>query len=217
VLQPLALDQLPGPLRDRARVIYQSVDPPGAEGLEQEEPADGFTVAQLAHLRAVKDPLLPADAVRLLPGSSAVRVVHAGAVIDPGLGARAAAETRANPRYTWLGPLPPARARRLLASSQALVHPSRHEGGANVVSEALALGVPVLATRIPGTVGILGRDYPGYFPVGDAAALAGLLTDAESDTGLYDELRRRCAALRPLTDPAREQASWRSLLAGLLP
>jgi glycosyltransferase involved in cell wall biosynthesis len=219
VLQPLALDQLPGRLRARARVIYQSVDPSGAEDLEQDRAAvrsaDGFTVAQLAHLRPVKDPLLPADAVRLLPESSSVRVLHAGAVIDPGLGERAAAENRANPRFTWLGALPPARARRLLASSRALVHPSRHEGGANVVSEALAMGVPVLATRIPGTVGILGRDYPGYFPVGDPAALASLLTAVEGDTGLYDELSRRCAALRLLTSPARERASWQSLLAEL--
>lgn len=219
VLQPLALDQLPGSVRDRARVIYQSVDPPVARDQARDRsacPSEYFTVAQLAHLRPVKDPLLPAYAVRLLPASSSVRVLHAGAVIDPALGARAAAETRANPRFTWLGALPPARARRLLATSRALVHPSRHEGGANVVSEALALGIPVLATRIPGTVGILGPDYPGYFPAGDPAALAGLLTGVEHDAGLYEEMRRRCAALRPLTSPAREQAAWRSLLEELI-
>lgn len=224
VLQSLALDQLSDRLRDRARVIYQSVDPTTAQDPEPDQapdqsaiqPADGFAVTQLAHLRPVKDPLLPAAAVRLLPASSSVRVLHAGAVISPELGERAAEETRTNPRYTWLGALPPARARKLLASSRALVLPSRHEGGANVVSEALAMGVPVLATRIPGTAGILGRDYPGYFPVGNPAALASLLTGVENDTGLYDELRRHCAALRPLTSPAREQASWQSLLAELV-
>jgi putative glycosyltransferase (TIGR04348 family) len=227
VLQPLALDQLPVRLRDRARVIYQSAGPLAVQQPEPDRSArqrmaerataagEGSAVALLAHLRPVKDPLLPARAVRLLPPSSSMRVCHAGAVIDPALGERAAAETRTNSRYTWLGALPPARARSLLAASRALVHPSRHEGGANVVSEALALGVPVLATRIPGTVGILGPDHPGYFPVGDPAALADLLTSVERDAGFYDELRRHCAALRPLTSPSREQASWQALLAEL--
>ena len=222
VLQPLAVDQLPGGLRDRARVIYQSVDPPAERDQAERNQVGGFAVAagefavaQLGHLRAVKDPLLPAAAARLLPASSAVRIRHAGGVIDPDLGERAAEQARDNPRYTWLGELPADRARALLASSRALVHPSRHEGGANVVTEALALGVPVLATRIPGTVGILGAGYPGYFPVGDHAALASLLSSVETDAGLEEELRRHCATLRPLTTPAREQASWRSLLAEL--
>lgn len=220
ILQPLALDQLPDPLRARTRVIYQSARSPSAQGLEQGRSARlpgrrQFTVALLAHLRPVKDPLLPARAMRLLPRSSLVRVTHAGAVIDPALGERAAAESHTNPRYTWHGALPPARARRLLAASSALVHPSRQEGGANVVTEALAMGVPVVATRIPGTVGILGPDYPGYFPVGDPAALANLLNDLEGDADRYGELRHRCEALRTLTDPARERASWQSLLGEL--
>jgi putative glycosyltransferase (TIGR04348 family) len=229
VLQPLALEQVPAALRGRTRVIYQSVKPLAAVRYHAAEPppvtcepgaaparGGSFGVALLAHLRPVKDPLLPARAARLLPASSPVRIWHAGAVIDPALGDRAAAETRANPRYAWLGELNRSRARELLAASHVLVHPSRHEGGANVVSEALAAGVPVLATRIPGTIGILGADYPGYFPVGDAAALAGLLSRVERDAGeLYDELRRRCAVLRPRTDPRRERASWRRLLAEL--
>jgi glycosyltransferase involved in cell wall biosynthesis len=189
------------------------VEPPPAAPA----PADaGFSVALLAHLRPVKDPLLPARAARLLPASSLIEVRHAGTVIDPALGEHAAAEDRANPRYTWLGELPRDRAMELLAASKALVHPSRHEGGANVVSEALAAGVPVIATRIPGTIGILGPGYPGYFPAGDAAALAGLLIRAERNTcGLYDQLRHSCAALRPLTDPKRELMAWRQLLAEL--
>jgi putative glycosyltransferase (TIGR04348 family) len=213
VLQSLALEQLPARLRDRARVIYQSAEPAA-----DRKPAagDGFEVALLAHLRPVKDPLLPARASRLLPASSRVRIRHAGEVIDARLAERAATEDHANPRYTWLGGLPPQRARRLLGASSALVHPSRHEGGANVVSEALAAGVPVIASRIPGTVGILGADYPGYFPAGDAAALADLLDRAERNAGgLHDQLRRHCAALRPLADPRRELDAWRQLLTEL--
>lgn len=213
VLQPLGIDQLPAHLRDRARVVYQSVGtpPPAAP------PAGGaFDVALLAHLRPVKAPLLAAMAMRLMPADSRVRVRHAGAVLERELGERAATESRVNPRYTWLGELSRPDALRLLAGSRLLLVTSRHEGGANVVSEALAVGVPVLATRIPGSVGILGADYPGYFPVGDAGALAELTLRAERGTdGLYDELRLRCAALQPLVDPDHERDAWRRLLAEL--
>jgi len=41
------------------------------------------------------------------------------------------------------------------------------EGGANVISEALALGVPVLSSCIGGSLGLLGADYAGYFRAGD--------------------------------------------------
>jgi putative glycosyltransferase (TIGR04348 family) len=212
VLQPRGVDQLPARLRDRVRVIYQS-----APALPAGQPASGtFDVVLLAHLRPVKDPLLPARAARPLPASSRVRGRHAGAVLDAALGERAAAEDRVNPRYDWVGELGQTEAGELLAASRLLVHPSVHEGGANVVSEALAAGVPIVASCIPGTVGILGPDYPGYFPGGNAGALADLLDAAETNRGgFHDALCRACAARRPLTDPARERAAWESLLADL--
>jgi glycosyltransferase involved in cell wall biosynthesis len=103
-----------------------------------------------------------------------------------------------------------------LARSELLVLTSRSEGGANVVTEAIAAGVAVLSTRIDGSLGILGDDYPGYFPVGDAPALAALLHRFEVDSRFADELRARVAALRPLVDPARERASWRELVGELV-
>jgi putative glycosyltransferase (TIGR04348 family) len=221
VLQPLAVDQLPPHLRSRARVIYQSVTlPPGAPASGEPQRLGSrsgtFDAVVLAHLRPVKDPLLAAAAARLLPEDSPVRVRHAGAVIDRDLGHAAERESRVNPRYEWLGEIPRPAALRLLAAGRLLLLTSRHEGGANAVSEALAVGVPVLGTRIPGTTGLLGAGYPGYFPVGDAAALAGLLERAaRDDGGLYTDLRRRCARLRPLTDPARERDAWRRLIAEL--
>lgn len=213
VLQPLAVDELPEHLRGRARVVYQSARPPPGRAT----PAAGvFQVAVLAHLRPVKDPLLAAAAARRLPPESTVTVVHLGAALEVELAARARAEQAANPRYRWLGEVNRSQALRTLARSRLLVLTSTLEGGANVVTEAIACSVPVLSTRIPGSVGILGPDYPGYFPVGDAAALAALLERAERNReGLYEQLQRRCQALRPLVDPARERRSWQQLLAEL--
>ncbi|MET9022784.1 selenoneine biosynthesis selenosugar synthase SenB [Actinopolymorpha sp. NPDC004070] len=215
VLQSLGVEQIPEYLRGRARVIEQSAErpPPDSAAPPSLEEAH-FAVALLAHVRQVKDPLLVAEAVRMLPADSTIRVQHAGAVIEPELGARAEEESRTNSRYTWLGEVPPPDAQRLLARSRLLVCPSRHEGGANVVSESLAAGVPVVATKIPGTEGILGADYPGYFPVGDGEALAELLYRVERNReGLYDDLLRDCGRLADLASPARERDAWAALLA----
>lgn len=128
---------------------------------------------------------------------------------------QAASQMRANPRYQWLGELPRWRALRVLARSRLHVLSSRAEGGANVLSEAIACGVPTLASRIPGSVGILGRDYPGYFPVGDTQALADLLRRAETDAGFRGRLQAACDRLRPLVHPDHEREALKRLLAEL--
>lgn len=211
VLQPLALQRLPDPVRARARVIRQSAAiPPPA-------PAQpGFTVCALAHLRDVKDPLLAAHAVSLLPASARLRVVHLGGAFDDEWARRARdAERVTGGRWAWLGDRSRADALRVLSGSRLLVLTSRSEGGANVVTEAIAAGVPVLSTRIDGSLGILGEAYPGYFEIGDAAGLASLLGRCEDDPGFLGELRARVTALRSLVDPAVERASWRDLLCEL--
>lgn len=212
VLQPAGLDQLDDELRARARVVIQSV-PSMARSAPRR---DAFEVALLAHIRPVKDPMLAAEATRLLPADSRVLVTHVGAGLDEELTEHCRAESAANPRYDWLGELPRDAALEVIARSRLLVLPSRHEGGANVVSEALAAGVPVLASSIPGSVGLLGEDYPGYFATGDAVGLADELYAAETDrAGYYAELTARCDRLRPLVDPQRERAAWSHLLTDL--
>lgn len=212
VLQPHGTAQVPPELRDRVRVIFQSMT-----GVPPAQPDPGcFEVAFLAHLRPVKDPLLLATAMRYLPASSRIRVIHAGESRDPALASQAAAASAGSGRYSWLGPVPREEALGVLARSRLLAVTSVHEGGANVVTEALALGVPVISSKIPGSIGLLGADYPGYFRPGSPADLARLLIAAEADSdGLYRLLRERCAALRHLTDPAREHGAWAALLAEL--
>ncbi len=213
VLQPLGRERLPAPLRDRVRVIHQSVEP-----LAEEFPAlrGRFEVAVLAHLRPVKDPFRTAEAARRLPAASRVRVLHLGAELEPGYARRARAEEAINPRYRWLGDAPRPQALRVLARSRLLALTSELEGGANVLSEAIAYGVPVVSSHIEGSVGLLGGDYPGYFPVGDTQALADLLWRCETDRdGLQTELTRRVGELADLVDPAHEREAWKALLAEL--
>jgi len=212
VLQPTALRALPPGARAKARVIVQSAAGPRRR---IRAGASTFDVCVLGHLRAVKDPFRAAAAARLLPRSSRIRVLHAGAALEPGTAARARAEQRRNPRYRWLGNRPHAEAMSLLARCRLLCLTSKLEGGANVVSEAAAAGVPVLSSRIDGSVGLLGARHPGYFAVGDTRALAGLLLRAERDPRFYARLGRSVRRLARLVRPERERAAWASLLREL--
>ena len=208
LLQARGLDRLPSHLRDRASVIVQS-----ARAVTGVPHLPDFTALVLAHLRDVKDPLLVADAAALLPAHSRCRVLHLGDAPDETWRERARqAERSTHGRWSWLGARPRCEALRLLAGADVLVVASRSEGGANVVTEAIAANVPVLSTRIDGSLGILGDDYPGYFAVGDAAACARLLERCETDEPFRQDLQQRIGALRPLVDPARERERWRALL-----
>jgi putative glycosyltransferase (TIGR04348 family) len=208
VLQPEGLREVPDWARSRARAIVQSAEPVHAQPPRR----DAFEVALLAHLRPVKDPFRAAMAARLLPTRSRVRVLHAGATLDPDLHERARSEQSSNPRYRWLGEMPRWRALRVMARSRLLVITSRSEGGANVLSEALASGVPVLSSRIPGSTGLLGGDYPGLFAVGDTQGLAALFERVEGDAEFRGALTSWCRRLAPLVEPARERKAWRELL-----
>ena len=212
VLQPLGMTELPERLRGKVRVIFQSArKPPGGYAPRKKV----FEVCQLAHLRLVKDPFRAAMAARRLPASSRIEVHHLGAAHSTRMENKARAESKSNPRYRWAGSVPRWKALRILARSRILVLTSKLEGGANVVTEAIAASVPIISTRIAGSVGILGKDYPGYFTIGETRALTDLLHRAETDTDFYAALKERCEKLKPLVDPARERKSWQDLLMEL--
>jgi len=211
-MQPLAANHVPEHMRPKVKVILQSLQPPD----ELPVPRQGiFEVAVVGELREVKDPFRTALAARRVPTESTVRVVHAGAAGSEPLAERAAKEEQANPRYTWIGEVSHHEALALIGRSRLLSLTSRHEGGPNVISEALALGTPIVASRIPGIVGLLGEDYPGYFEVGDTEALSELLRRSETDRVFYQELGDRCRELAQLASPVREVDAWRDLLASL--
>lgn len=210
-LQPLAGQALPEPLRPRVRTILQSARAP--EGIVP--PDDRFQVMVIGHLRHVKDPLRVARAARLLPESSRVVVTHIGQALSPGDAAAARTEQAENHRYHWLGQRPRRETLELLAASHVFVLPSEAEGGANVLSEAIAARVAILATAIPGSLGILGADHPGAFPVGDTEALAALLERAERDGDFLEALRQRSRDVAHLVTPDRERQAWATLLEEL--
>ncbi len=177
----------------------------------------GFPVCVMGHLRAVKDPLLAARAARRLPAESQIRILHLGAALTPEDRLAAEREQIENPRYEWLGELPRDEAIRTLAGCRVLAMTSLAEGGPSAISEAIACGVPILTTPTSGAVGILGEDYPGYFPFGQEQRLAELFERCEFDPGYFHLLKAACDSLAPICQPAREAAKWGEFLAEWLP
>lgn len=209
VLQPEALERLAPALRARTRVILQS-----AEAVPGGEKTVDFVA--VGHLRAVKDPLTLMRAAALLPETLPLAIVHVGEALEPALADAARRTMAACPRYRWLGGLPADETRRRIAGARFLVHMSRMEGGANVVIEAIRCGVPVLASRVEGNVGLLGRDYPGYFPVGDAQALAALMRTCLEDEAFGAGLEAACAARAGDFAPEAEARALQALVVDMV-
>lgn len=214
-LQPLAVREVPRRLRAKVRTIFQSVAsvPVRSAGRARES----FVVAVVGHLRTVKDPFRAAMAARELPASSRIAIAHAGSALTPAMARRARAEMKRNPRYHWLGGLQPSRARALIGFVDAFVLSSRSEGGANALAEAIVARVPVLASRIDGSIGLLGRDYPGYFTPGDTTALRRALWRVETDGAFRAKLKRAVSARAKLLSESRERNAWRALLEEMTP
>ena len=213
-LQKMALRELPKELRKKAAVIYQSAEPWAPKRVQSN---GKFAVCVIGHLREEKDPLRAALAVRQLPAESRIEVTHIGQALDDGLGRAAKAEAVRNRRYRWLGHRSHGETRERLARANLVCITSKMEGSSNVLSEALASGVPVLATKISGLVGTLGSDFPGYYPVGNTARLRHLLLRAERDRDFYVSLKRHCRKLAHLVEPKREARAWRNLLDKTVP
>ena len=202
VLQEKAIEKVPMEWREKVSVVIQSVRPGPTRTKTNTQ---SFEVCVVGHLREVKNPLLTARASRLVPPESRLRVRHAGGILEPSFEGLVAREERENPRYQWLGELSSAEVGDLLATSHLMVLTSHSEGGARVVGESIVHGTPVLSTRIDGVVGLLGEEYPGFFPVDDAEALAALLWKCECDPTFFATLQEAAAAARSRFDPETEE------------
>jgi len=208
-LQARAVEKVPPEFRGNVRVIVQSASEagPGRPGEDEY-----FNLAVVGHLRAVKDPMRTAMAARTLPMESKVRVRHAGAILEERYEKLVKEEAKRNVRYHWAGALSPLHTRVLIAWSDLLVLSSLAEGAGRVVGEAVVNGTPVLSSRIDGVMGLLGDDYPGYFPAGDTEELSRLIWKAESDEEFNRELTESCRKVAMQFSPEVEKEAWRELL-----
>ena len=202
-----APQSLPAEVRAKARVIFQSTT---ARQALPKSP-HRLRAVMVGHLREEKSPETLFAAARLLATQRDIHIDHIGEPLDPALGEAARATMAAAPNYRWLGGLPHEAVRRRIQRAHLLIHASRIEGGAHVIMEAVASGTPVLASHVDGNVGMLGADYAGYFPWGDADALAALILRCHESRRRRDGddflqmLAAQCRQRAPLFDPQTER------------
>lgn len=217
VLQPQALLALPQAARARAQVVLQSC--PARETLSKT--TQRLRVLMVGHLREEKNPAMLWRAVQALSPQAGVLVEHIGQALSPAMAQAAQAVAERCPHYRWLGARTHGQTLQRIQRAHLLVHTSRSEGGAIVLSEALRCGTPVLATRIDGNVGVLGSDYAGFVAPDDDAALAQLLLRCRQEqrspqgAGLLQHWQQQCAARAPLFAPERERAALLAWVQGL--
>jgi glycosyltransferase involved in cell wall biosynthesis len=213
-LQHKGVKKVPDKMKEKVHVIIQSVVNNGAT-LGMQSDRKGFDVALVSNLRQVKDPFLAAEASKMMPQESNLRILHAGFVLELGFDKVARRESIENKRYQWLGGLDPFETRKLISSCNLLIITSKHEGAGRVVGEAIVSGIPIISTCVDGVTGILGDDYKGLFPVGDASALATLLQRAEMEEDFLYDLKKSCISKAFNFDPSTEVDSWNELLVNL--
>ena len=212
VLQEDAIQYVPLDCRKKTHIVYQS-----AKTLAPAtKPSERLNCVVVGHLRAEKDPATLFRAVEGLPVNSPVHILHLGAPLDDQLAAKAHALAQRRPNYRYAGALAHGLTRAAIKRAHLLIHPSIMEGGANVIVEALSSGTAVLASKMSGNVGMLGADYPGYFPVGDHTALVQLLTRCAEDANFLSRLNIACKARAKLFLPLTEQLSLARMINGLL-
>lgn len=154
-----------------------------------------------ARSRAGRRPLRLLFVGRLSPQKNIFRLLHAVAlttnevtltIVGDGPD-RAAAEHTASvlglDNVTWLGARHGDDVAACYAAADLLVLTSDREGMPMVVLEAMAAGLPVLATDVPGLRPTTGSAARLVAP--DAAALAAAIDELSTDRGKLDEMSRR--------------------------
>jgi len=109
---------------------------------------------------------------------------------------------RGDPRVRFTGPLPRGGALKLVKGSDVFVLPSRHEGLSTALLEAMAMGVPVVATRVGGNVELVEHGVTGLLVEPDPSQLAGAISLLLEDRSLAQRLAENAAKI------ARERYSW---------
>ena len=201
VLQSMGLDELPAPFKAKTSVLLQSTTP----RVTLSKTKHCIRVVMAGHLREEKSPRTLFEAAALLAQQRDIHIKHIGAEHDQVLANMAHQTAALYPHYQFTGALTYSETRRQIQRAHVLVHTSIMEGGAHVIMESICSGVPVIASRIPGNIGMLGEDYAGLFPVSDAKALADMLIRFRHDAEFEQLLKKQCALRAPLFSAEHER------------
>lgn len=210
VSQSAIVQSLAEEFRDKCAVIPASVFLPELPQVIDSSSSDSTKFGFVGHLREVKNPFLMNRAMQLCDGD--LTAVTMGAELEPGFQEQVEEWQQRDPRFRYLGNVPHAEALARLSQLDYSINSSFSEGGANAVAESIVLGIPVLASRIEGNLGLLGEEYVGYYEGDNARSLADLMARVMQDQSFARELRQQTEGLAEYFAPRREQEALAQLL-----
>jgi glycosyltransferase involved in cell wall biosynthesis len=163
-------------------------------------PSNGNTLRVLAvgNLICLKGFDVLIEAVARAHGRDRMRVCIVGDGVEEEALRALAAARGVSASFEFAGRLPVADMPARFAGADVFVLSSHSEGRPNVVVEALASGLPVIATDLEGVRGMVVDGDTGWLiPAGDADRLAAALDQADADRA---ELRRRGERAREIAN-----------------
>lgn len=198
-----AAEEWAGIPRSKIAIIPNAIDPAEfthGTGRESTEPSDANTsigfIGRLDPIKCIPDLL---EAVRLLRGKVRLHIFGDGS--ERSRIEAIVRETGLSDRVVLHGAI--ARPQDALSRIRLLVLPSRAEGFGLVLIEAMAAGVPVVATNVPGIRDVVRHDFTGLLvPPGSPADLARAIDAIVSSPAL----RRRL--VESARREVRERFSW---------
>ncbi len=201
-IAPIGIDRRRFYPRDRAAVHERTRIPLEEESL--------LYVGRLDPIKGV-DVLLRAMAIITDRPQARLRIVGGDAESAYARGLRSMAEEAGIAgRVTWHGPVPNAELPWQYAAANVVVVPSYSESFGISAAEALACGAPVVASDVAGPASFIRDGESGRLvPPGDAAALAGAITEILEDGGLARRLS--AGAIQ-----AAEHLGWPAAAAGVM-
>jgi glycosyltransferase involved in cell wall biosynthesis len=164
-----------------------------ARGAAREDlgiPVEAQVIGWVGRLSHEKGPDVFLDAMTLLPDLGVQACVVGEGALRAGLEAEAARRGLAA-RVHWLGAVPNAAAH--LSAFDALVLSSRTEGTPMVLLEAMAAGIPIVATRVGGVPDVVTSEHAWLVPAETPERLAAAIRECLTDRSLAS---RRTAAAR---------------------
>lgn len=215
VSQDASLHSVPNKYLEKVAVVPNSIQLPDAVSEGNMESAPNlFTV--IGHLRAVKQPFMAVESMQLLDDSVGVKLVMLGDEVDVGSGDIARSWQEKDSRFQWLGGVEYLQALQWMGRSVATINTSLIEGGANSVGESIMLGVPVLASKIEGNVGMLGEDYAGYFSAESHQELAEIMERVIEEADFLAMLRAQVRVRQEKFSRENEKQDWMKVIQKLL-
>ena len=182
---------------EKLHPVYNGIDfevfRPGDQRQARQElglPTEGKLALFVGNFYAIKNPLLLIEAFVKLRGTGELpRLVMIGA---GHLEARARAlALELGVPVIFAGRKSAGEVAQYMRAADLLCLPSQNEGVPNVILEAFASGLPVLASRVGGIPEVVTADYLGQLtPPGDLVALAGALGESLAKEPRREQIRQ---------------------------